>query len=159
MRKLIPVEDATELMNKAKDWSVWHWLLEKKRVRTAADKAVDALRDAEKEVKHTWSEDLKKAYHEIETQQAFEKDRRARPRFEKAQEEAKHIDPQIKESVKKVKDADDEAETARLDAEDTFAQAEIKMSSGLARQGAEKAVYSWELRMKAIRKAETLAKK
>ena len=59
MRKLIPVEEATALMNEAKEWSVWHWLLEKGRVRAAADRAVDALGEAEKEVKASWSDDLK----------------------------------------------------------------------------------------------------
>ena len=33
------------------------------------------------------------------------------------------------------------------------------MSASMAREGAEKAIHSWELRMKAIRKAEALAKK
>jgi len=158
MRKLIPVEEATELMTRAKEWSVWRWLLEKSKVRTAADKAVDALRDAEKEVKDSWSDDLKKAYRELEAQQAYEKDHRSRHRYEKAKEEAKTVDPQIKQAVLKVKEADDEAENARLNAEDTFAEAERQLSASGARLGAEKAIHSWELRMKAIRKAEALAK-
>jgi exonuclease VII small subunit len=160
MRKLIPVEEATILMEEAaKDWSIWRWLLSKSRVRAAADRAVDALAEAEKKVKASWSDDLKKSYREFEAQQALENNPRAKQRYEKAKEEAKHVDPQIKQAVQKVKEADDEAETARLDAEDTFAQGERQMSASMARQGAEKAVHSWELRMKAIRKAEALAKK
>ncbi len=158
MHKLIPVEEATALMNQAKDWSVWHWLLEKGRVRAAADRAVDALSDAEKRVKASWSDDLKKAYRGLEAQQAHENPRRANRRSEKSKEEAKDLDPEIKQALLKVKEADDEAENARLDAEETFAEAERQLSAGMAREGAAKAIHSWELRMKAIRKAEALAK-
>jgi hypothetical protein len=159
MHKLAVVEEAKVLMDEAKDWSVWHWLTEKKRVRTAADAATDALAEVEKQVKAGWSDDLKKAYREFEAQQALETNPRAKPRYEKAKQEAKNVDPQIKQAVQKVKEADDEAETARLDAEDTFAEGERQLSADMARQGAHKAIYSWELRMKAIRKAEALAKK
>jgi len=158
MHKLVPVEEATKLMNQAKDWSLWRWLLEKGRVRAAADRAVDALADAQKQVKHTWSDDLTKAYRELEAEQAFQKDRRSRQRYEKAKEEASQIDPQIKLAVQKVKEADDEAENARLEAEDTFAEAERQLNTQMARDGTQQAVHSWELRMKAIRKAEALAK-
>jgi hypothetical protein len=159
MHKLIEVEEATALMNKAKDWSVWRWLLEKRRVRAAADRAVDALGEAAKKVKSAWSDDLKKAYREIEAQQAFEKNPRSKQRFEKAKEEAKGVDLQVKLAVQKVKEAEDEAENARLDAEDTFDRAERQLSASMARQGAQQAIDSWELRMKAIRKAEALARK
>ena len=159
MHKLIQVEEATALMEEGKTWSVWRWLLYKGRARAAADRAVDALTEAEKKVKASWSEELKKAYHELEAQQAFQKNPRAKQRYEKAKEEAKNVDPEIKQQVQKVKQADDEAEEARLDAEDTFAVAERQLSTSGARLGAEKAIYSWELRMKAIRKAEALAKK
>ena len=159
MHKLIPVEEATALMNEAKDWSVWHWLLEKRRVRAAADLAVDALSDAEKQVKASWSDDLKKAYRELEARQAHESRRKGNPRFEKSKQEAQHLDPQIQQAVLKVKEADDQAEGARLDAEETFAAAERQMSAGMAREGAAKAIHSWELRMKAIRRAEALGKR
>jgi hypothetical protein len=158
MHKLIPVEEATALMEEAKDWSVWRWLLNKSRVRAAADRAVDALADAEKKVKASWSDDLKKAYRECEAQQAFENSPRAKQRHEKAKEEAKNVAPEIKQAVQKVKEADDEAETARLDAEDTFVEAERQLTASMAREGAGKAIHSWNLRMKAIRKAEALAK-
>ena len=72
MHKLIPVEEATALMEEGKDWSIWRWLLNKSRVRAAADRAVDALSEAEKKVKASWSDDLKKAYRELEAQQALE---------------------------------------------------------------------------------------
>ena len=66
---------------------------------------------------------------------------------------------QVKQGVQKVKEAEDEAENARLDAEDTFDRAERQLSAGMAREGAQKAIDSWELRMKAIRKAEALGRK
>ncbi len=132
MRKLIEVEEARELMNVAKDWSVWRWLTEKKRVRAAADRAVDALSAAEKEVKANWSEELKRAY----------------------EGKGRNVPEEVKAAAKRVKEADDEAEAARLDAEETFAVAERKMSAGLAREGARKALESWDLRESAIRKAE-----
>ena len=43
MRKLLEVQQAKELMNEAKDWSVFKWLFEKPRVRETADLANDAL--------------------------------------------------------------------------------------------------------------------
>jgi hypothetical protein len=119
---------------------------------------VDALSDAEKKVKASWSDDLKKAYRGLEAQQAHEDHRKANRRSEKPKEEAKSLDPQIKQALLKVMEADDVAENARLDAEETFAQAERHLSASMAREGAAKAIHSWELRMKAIRKAEALEK-
>jgi hypothetical protein len=159
MQKLIPVEEAKVLMNVAKDWGVWRWLMEKKRVRAAADQAVDALGVLEKKVKASWSDDLKKAYRELEAQASLERNPRVKAQYQKAKEEAKNVDPQIKLAVRRVKEADDEAETARLDAEATFDEAERRMSASMAREGAQKAVASWELREKAIRKAEALARR
>jgi hypothetical protein len=46
-----------------------------------------------------------------------------------------------------------------MDAEQTFEDAERQMSAGLARQGAVKAIECWDLREKAIRKAEALARR
>jgi len=159
MHKLVEVQEATALMNEAKEWSVWRWLLEKRRARAAADAAVEALGEAEKRVKASWSDDLKKAYRELEAEQAFAKSPRAKQRYEKAKEEARSVDPQIKRAVQDVKEMDGEAEAARLDAEDTFAEAERRLSASMAREGARKAIHSWELRMKAIRRAEAVARK
>jgi len=56
MHKPIQVEEATRLMEEAaRDWSIWRWLFSKSRVRAAADRAVDALGEAEKKVKACWS--------------------------------------------------------------------------------------------------------
>ena len=62
MHKIAEVEAAKQLMTEAKDWSVWHWLTEKRRVREAADAATDALERAEKKVKAHWPEDVRKLY-------------------------------------------------------------------------------------------------
>ena len=158
MHKLVPVEEATSLMNEAKDWSVWHWLLEKRRVREAADRAVDALNEAEKSVKASWGDDLKRAYRELKVRQAHESPRKTNRRSEKPKEEPQSLGPQIEQALLKVKEADYEAENARLDAEETFAEAERQLSAGMAREGAAKAIRSWELRLKAIRKAEAAGK-
>ena len=157
MQKLIPVEEAKALMNEAKGWGVWRWLTEKGRVRAAADKAVETLGDLEKKVKASWSDDLKKAYEELDAQAALDRNPRAKHRYERAKEAAKNVDPQIKLAVRRVKEADDEAENARVDAEETFDEAERRLSTSMAREGAQKAIGSWELREKAIRKAEALA--
>ena len=159
MQKLAPVEDAKKLMNEAKDWSVWRWLTEKKRVRAAADAAVAALDEADKKVKASWSEDLMKAYQELEAEAALEDDPQTKAQFEKAKADASNVAPEVKAVAKRVKEADDEAEDARWDAEDTFDAAERRLSAAMARQGAQKAIDSWDLREKAIRKAEAARRK
>lgn len=159
MQKLILVEEAKALMNEGKDWGVWRWLLEKGRVRAAADQANDALADLEKKVKASWNDDLKKAYRELEAQASVDSNPRAKHRYEKAREEAKNVDPEIKLAVQRVKEADDRAYNAHVDAEQTFDDAERRLSASMAREGAQKAIDSWELREKAIRKAEALTRR
>jgi hypothetical protein len=158
MHKLIPVEEARALMSEAKSWGIWKWLTEKKRVRATADRATDALYEAENEIKAGWNDDLKRAYLELEAKAAFEKNSRSKQRYEKALEEAKDIDPEIKLAVQHVKEADDAAYDARMDAEDTFDEAERVMSASMACEGAQKAIDSWDLRLKALRKAEALTR-
>lgn len=158
MHKLAPVEEARDLMNEAKNWGIWRWLTEKKRVRATADRATDALFEAEKEIKAAWNDDLKRAYLELEAKAAFDKNSRSKERYEKAREEARHIDSEIKLAVEKVKEADDVAYDARMDAEDAFDEAERVLSASMACEGAQKAIDSWDLRLKALRKAEALAR-
>lgn len=159
MEKLIPVEEAKTLMNEAKDWGLWRWLMEKGRVRAAADRAVEALEEAEKKVKASWSDDLKKAYRELEARASLDSNPRAKRQYQKAQEEAKDVDPKIKLAVERVKEADDQAYDARMDAEETFDEAERRLSTSMARAGTQKAIDSWDLREKAIRKAEALGRR
>jgi len=137
MQKLTAVEEAKTLMNEAKAWSVFRWLTEKKKVRAAADRAVAALNEVDEKVKAGWSDDLTRAY-------------KGNPR---------NVSPEIKLAAKEVKQADEEAEAARLDAEATFDEAERRMSAGMAREGAQKAIDSWDLKEKAIRKAEAARRK
>ncbi len=138
MRKLIPVEEAKALMIEARDWSVWRWLLEKGKVRAAADRAVEALAELEKQVKAGWSDDVKKAA---------------------ANGRLRSANPELMAALEKVKEADEAAEAARLDAEATFDEAERRLSVSMARDGTGKAIYSWELKEKAIRKAEAVDRK
>ena len=70
MRKLVQVEDAKSLLEVAKDWGVWRWLTEKKRVRQTADTAWEAFDELEKDVKSGWSDDLQKAYAELAAEAA-----------------------------------------------------------------------------------------
>jgi hypothetical protein len=159
MKKLSEVEDAKALMNVAKDWGIWRWLLEKGRVRATADRAVDALGELEARVKASWSDDQRRAYRELEAHASRDGNARGRRQYERAREEAKDVDPEIKLAVQRVKEADDAAYNARMDAEDTFDEAERRLSAALARQGAEKAIASWDLKEKAIRRAEMLARR
>lgn len=137
MRKIPAVEEAKALMTEAKDWSVWRWLTEKGRVRATADNATAALAELEQVVKAGWSEELRKAA---------------------GNGKARSVDAELRAAVQAFQDADAAAETARLDAEATFDEAEHRLSASMAREGAQKAIDSWQLREKAIRKAEALAK-
>ena len=159
MQKLAAVEEAKALFNEAKDWGVWRWLTEKRKARSAADAAWAALEDCEKQVKAGWSDDLKKAYHEAETEAAAEKDSRAKKRYEKAREEAKDVDPKIKLAARKLKEAEVDADKLHWDAEATFDEADRRLSTSMAREGSQQAIDAWEAREKVIRKAEALGKK
>ena len=154
MQKLIPVEEARALMTEAQNWSVWRWLTDKRRVRGIADRATEALERANQMVKGSWSDDLRKAYDELIETEALEDDPGDRRKWEAARKAAQTVDPKIKATAKKVKEADDEGLDATMDAEDMFAEAERRMSAGMAREAAQKALESYDLREKAIRKAE-----
>jgi hypothetical protein len=153
MRKLPAVEEARAVMREGMEWGMWRWLLEKGRVREIADRATAALDEADGKVKATWSDELKRAYNELVHQ---EKHKRAR-RHEKDPETA-NIAPALRLTAERVKEADDEAERVRLDAEDTFDEAERRMNTELAREGARKALKTYDLREHAIRLAEAAAR-
>jgi hypothetical protein len=154
MQKLIAVEEARRVLNIGKEWSIWRWLIEKKRVRTAADAGTAALDELEKKVKAGWSDDLKKAYREADLEARAGSRAKASHSLEKAREEARDIDPAIKLAVRRVKEADVIAYDARMGAEATFDEAERCLSGAMAREGAEKALEAYDLREKAIRRAE-----
>ncbi len=149
MHKLPEVEEAKALMTEAIDWSVMKWLREKKRVRKVADKANAALWALQKEVKASWSEDLKMAYADSAAdEQSGDLRSRTNPSGTRA------LSAACKLLARGVKEADDQADRAHMEAEETFDKAERILSTSLAREGCHKAIHSWELYEKAIIKAE-----
>jgi len=150
MRKLEAVEDARAIMARGLEWGIFKWLMEKPKVRKIADRATAALNDAEDKVKATWSDDLKRAYNHLATQAAS--------RGKKASKDGGTFDPEVLETARRVFEADEETETMRLDAEDTFAEGERQLSVAMAREGAQKALATYHLHERAIRKAEVAAR-
>ena len=141
MHKLAPVEDAKTLFNEAKDWSVWRWLIEKKRARTTADAAWEALEACEVKVRAGWNEEWREAY-------GHPKSRRFAA-----------LDPEVRAALDRLYKDDDEARQARDAAEAQFDEADRRMSTSMACVGAQMAIDAWEMREKVIRKAEALARR
>jgi len=141
MQELPEVQTAKLLMNDAVNWSVMRWLREKKRVRSTADEANAALDRLRQSIGDQWKDEVKSAYIGLANGNGAKK---GSPR---ANGDASRIAGQIKE-------ADDEAWHARMDAEETFDNAEKQLSTRLAREGCRKAIRSWELHEEAIRLAE-----
>ncbi len=137
MKKLSQVEEAKALMMEAIDWSVMKWLTEKKKVRKASDIANSTLWSMQKEIKAGWSNELRAAYESLGRSNGGSK-----------------ADGELRQLAKSVKEADDAAEQAHNEAEETFAKAEKILSTSLAREGCRKAIESWELYERAIIKAE-----
>jgi flagellar biosynthesis chaperone FliJ len=150
MRKLEEVKEAKALMTEAMAWSVMKWLREKKRVRKAADKANAALDDLDREVKAGWSSELTSAYKELSDVETAKTERRSQAAPKRSEE----ISAEVQLFVRRVKEADDQAYQARMDAERTFDEAERSLSTSMAREGCRKAIHSWDLHEKAIRRAE-----
>jgi hypothetical protein len=123
MHKLPAVEEAKQLFEQAKEWGLWHWLTDKRRVRRTADAAWEALEACEKKVKDAWT---------AETKQAFREDK------------ALHA-------------ADRKAHKAHMDAEAHFDEADRRMSSAMACEGAQMAIDAWEMREKFIRRLESFS--
>ncbi len=146
MKRIPPVEYAKELMTEAHDWSLWRWLLDKGRVRRAADDANAALLAAEQKVISEWNEPMRRAYAELSAQESGGKKRQS------------SVDPEVMAAVLRIKEALDEAERVRLNAEDTFDEADRRLSTDLAREGTAIAIQAWTMREKAIRKAEAAGK-
>ena len=149
MRKLSEVADARALMAEGMNWSVVRWLKEKKRVRKAADLANAALDRLDEEIKARWNDELKAAYSELGGNSGGA----AQRHHKRASQD---IDPQVMLLAKKLKESDDEAYRIRMVAEDTFDEAEKKLSTRLAREGCGKAIDSWDLHEQAIRKSEAV---
>jgi hypothetical protein len=140
MKKLAKVEEAKTVFTEAASWSVMKWLREKKRVRRLADEANDALDALEKEVKAQWSAKMRSVYESLNVENGANDG----------------VDPQLLALAKKIKEADDVSYKAHWDAEDTFAEADRKLSTALARVGCKKAIDSWIVHEVAIEKAEAV---
>ena len=158
MKKLSQVEEAKAILNEAREWSTWRWLMEKKRVRTAADVAWAALEEVEKGVKASWNDDLRKAYRELQAAAAVDGKAASKHAYEKAKEDAKDLDPELKGFAEHLWKGDDEAFKLRMTAEETFDEAERHMSIPMAKKGCDQAIEAYELREKFIRKAESAAR-
>jgi hypothetical protein len=151
MEKLLEVETARALMTEAMTWSVMKWLREKKRVRKTADLANAALDQLSEATRQAWPDRLKTTYESLAaratgTATAHRQQRSLLP----------VSNPEAMLIAKKLKESDDEAYRARMDAEETFDKAEKQLSTSLAREGCRKAIHSWDLHEKAIRKAEAV---
>jgi hypothetical protein len=151
MEKLLEVETARALMTEAMTWSVMRWLREKKRVRKTADQANAALNQLSEAMREAWPDRIKTTYEALAAQAArpAAAHRQLRPPLPVSNQEAMLI-------AKKLKESDDEAYRARMDAEETFDKAEKQLSTSLAREGCRKAIHCWDLHEKAIRKAEAV---
>lgn len=157
MRKIAAVEEARDIMMQGIEWGVWKWLTEKKRVREIADRARAALDDLEMKTKLEWSDEYKIAYNSLVTENGSGKRGHKSAKAQKVQATEKPA-PKVLALVSNVKDADDAAYNAHEEAEDIFAEAERKMSTSMAREGAKKALVAYDLHEEAIRKAEAVAK-
>jgi hypothetical protein len=160
MLNLPEVEKAKALMTEAAArWSVMRWIAEKKKVRKAADLANDALDALDESIKSSWSDELKAAYDEfpptgIKAESLLTHDKDQDKGKDKGKEKKISIDPEIRLLAKAIKQADEEAYRAHMDAEDTFDRAEKRLSTSMAREGSRKAILSWELHEKAIIKSK-----
>jgi hypothetical protein len=159
MRKLVQVEEAKSLLEAAKDWGVWKWLTEKNTVRQTADTAWEAFDELEKEVRSAWSDDLRKAYAELAAEaELAEGGAAAKRKYDKAKKDAADVHPKIKAVAQKLKEGDDEAHRVRMEAERMFDEAEKRMSTSMAKEASQVAIDAYNLREKAVRKAETAAR-
>lgn len=152
MKKLEAVENSRAIMTEGLEWGIFKWLANKPKVRKIADLATEALNNAEDGVKATWSDDLKRAYNYLVAQNGDAGNKKTRVK-------ADEFDSRVLAIARGVLEADVETETMRLDAEDTFAEGEKKLSISMAKDGARKALATYDLHEAAIRKAEAAARK
>lgn len=136
MQKLSAVEEAKALFEEAKDWGVWQWLSRKRQARRTADAAWEALEACEKKVIGGWSEPARKAW-------------RSR---------AADGDSELYRAIRRLKQADEEANNARLAAEAQFDEADRLMSTSMAREGSQMAIDAWTMRERLIRRLEALGR-
>jgi hypothetical protein len=133
--KLAEVEEARAVMTDAIDWSVVKWLREKKKVRKIADCANALLDRRLEDIRSRWHAELLAAYRDGGGAEAGA----------------------VGVSARKLRQADERARRARMDAEATFDEAEKQLSTALAREGCRKAIHSWDLYEKAVHLSEEAA--
>ena len=150
MDKIPEVEAARTLMNEATAWSVMKWLRQKKTVRKAADQANAVLDQLSQSIRERWPQPLRSAYEAMAPHSNGTANTRRQPKT------ASQLNPESMRAIAQSREKDDEAYRTRMDAEKTFDNAEKQLSTSLAREGCRKAILSWDLHEKAIRKAETL---
>jgi hypothetical protein len=155
MERLPEVEAARALMTEAVAWSVMKWLREKKRVRKTADEANAALDQLSAALRNRWPDGIRSAYETLVVEA------KGSATGVKSAPHNNHKSPlaALDEALliaRKLKAADDEAYRARMNAEEAFDEAERRLSTSLAREGCRKAIASWDLHEKAIRKAEAV---
>ena len=122
---------------------------EEKGGRQTADIAWEAFDELEKDVKSGWNADLQKAYAELAAEAALDEGGApAKRKLEKARKEAAGVDPKIKATAHKLKEADDEAYRVRMAAEDMFDEAEKGLSTSMAREASQVAIDAYNLREK-----------
>jgi hypothetical protein len=143
MQKIIEVDEAKAIMTEGIDWSVLKWLREKKTVRKMADRANAALDATILKIKTNWDKDLQFAFDQLGTPAG--------------KAETSKFAPELLAQAKKLRHAADDAKRARDDAENTFDEAEKRLSTTMAREGARKAIRSWELHEHMIRLSEAAA--
>ena len=141
MQKLIAVEKAKTLMNEAKDWSIWHWLLTSGGVPLtySVDGATNTLVTTIPMGVGSYYIAVNPVTNLVYT--------------------VVYVGGPSGFQLYVLDGSGPHAEQARLDAEATFDEAERRLSADMARQGAQKAIDSWALREKAIRRAEALARR
>lgn len=145
MEKLPEVEAARRLMKEATRWSVMKWLREKKHVRTTADQANAALDQLSVALRKNWPADLQTAYDALGEGKFSNSGKRT-----SAGKSSPHNGAAQLAAAKKIKEADEEAHRARMDAEKAFDEAEKKLSTAMAREGCLKAIRAWDLQEKAV---------
>jgi hypothetical protein len=117
-------------------------------VRKAADQANAALDRVSEELRQSWPDHIRSAYHAVGTSNPDLKPN-SRPGQKTLAKDSRDF-----VIARQLKDADDEAFRARMAAEKTFDDAEKRLSTSLAREGCLKAIQSWELHEKAISESE-----
>jgi hypothetical protein len=123
MEKLPEVATARALMTEAMAWSVMKWLREKKRVRKTADQANAALDQLSARTRQRWPDPIRNAYELLVASAA------GTATAQELQKPRPVIAADATLMAKSMKESDDEALRARMDAEAAFDLAEKQLST------------------------------